>query len=429
MLGRLGSKRGWKSMNHHKITTGQERCLRGQIIDDRQPGPILRDFRVLLDFLGSEGITVGGKYNLIPMKFLGDLNERLSRPLHLDMKRPQIRSHPYLQGLNLLLRASGLSRIEGAGTKTRLVLVREMMAQWDRLNLTERYFQLLEAWLRVGRAEMVGERRQIWSSLLLSCLQTWESIPEKGLRFDLEKPRELYLPGLGRDFYQLALMDLFGLCEVEQPAGPVTTWSPAGVMAVPFGDAVFTLIASSHLAWDLREEPADEDEEEETPVLPRFGAWQAAFRPYFPEWLENLEFPEPEQREGEFVFRVSVGKVWRLIAIPADATLDDLVGWILQSVEFDDDHLYEFRYRNRLGAEATAGHPGTDEGPWVDEIRIGTLPLEPGQSMQLRYDFGDDWRFDVRLERIDPPGGKAEGARILGRHGESPEQYPNHWDE
>ena len=179
------------------------------------------------------------------MKFIGELDGRLSRPLHLELKRPQLRSHPYLQGLNLLLRASGLSRVEGAGAKARLVLDPAMLVQWDRLNPTEQYFNLLEAWLRFGRAEMVGERGSIWGDLLLPCLQAWKILPEKGRRFDLKKPQEVYLPGIGRDFYLLALMDLFGLVEVEQPPRPVTPWGPAGVKHVPFGDAVFTLIADS----------------------------------------------------------------------------------------------------------------------------------------------------------------------------------------
>ena len=158
--------------------------------------------------------------------------------------------------------------------------------------------------------------------------------------------------------------------------------------------------------------------------MPRFGAWQPLFQPYFPEWRENLEFPEPEPREGMFIFRVTLGKVWRLIAMPADATLDDLVDWILRSVKFDSDHLYEFTYRDRLGAEVSAIHPAMDEGPWADQVPIGTLPLEPGQTMELQYDFGDNWHFTVKLERIEPPGAKAKKPRILESHGKAPEQYP-----
>ncbi|HKI17274.1 MAG TPA: hypothetical protein VKA15_05320, partial [Isosphaeraceae bacterium] len=145
-------------MPGYKFTETHETCLREQVITADQPGPILRDFRVLLDFLGPKGVATAGKYNLLPLKFIKDLDSCLSQPLHLEMKRPQLRSHPYLQGLNLLLRATGLSRVEGVGSKARLVLDPTMMGQWDQLNPTEQYFNLMEAWLRFGRGEMVGER-------------------------------------------------------------------------------------------------------------------------------------------------------------------------------------------------------------------------------------------------------------------------------
>ena len=51
--------------------------------------------------------------------------------------------------------------------------------------------------------------------------------------------------------------------------------------------------------------------------------------------------------------------------------------------------------------------------------------MQPDQSMVFHYDFGDDWRFDVKLERIEPEGKKVKAARIIENHGKSPEQYPN----
>ena len=147
-------------MKEFKLTAAQKQSLRDQAIADDHPGTVLRDFRMILDSLGTKGVEAGGQYNLLPIKLIADLDSRLSRPLRLEsiMKRPQLRSHPYLQGLNLLLRASGLSRVEGTGSKGRLVLDPEMMVQWDKLNPTEQYFNLLEAWLRFGRPEMVGDR-------------------------------------------------------------------------------------------------------------------------------------------------------------------------------------------------------------------------------------------------------------------------------
>jgi hypothetical protein len=421
-----------------KVTDAHERCLRELVITADQPGPVLRDFGMLLEFVGTEGVEAAGKYNLFAIRHIPELDERLTRPLRLNMKRPQIRSHPYLQGLNLLLRASGLSRVKRTGAKARLLLDPEMMVEWDTLNPTERYFNLLEAWLRLGRGEMVGMWQSIWDSFLPSCIQTWQSIPAAGRKFDLRKPQEVHLLGIRRDFYLLALMDLFGLMAVELPARPVMPWAPAVVKHTPFGDAVFSLLTSRidvFLDRDryLKQDDGAEDEEagaEESagPDVPRIGAWQPLFQPYFPEWHDNLVFPTPEFRGGIHILRVSQHSMWRRIAMPADATLGDLVSLILKSVNFDFDHLYKFTYRDQLGREATAVHPYMDEGPWADDIPVGTLPLEPGQSMELVYDFGDNWEFDVELERIEPAGARIKAPSILERHGKAPRQYPR-WDE
>ena len=110
-----------------------------------------------------------------------------------------------------------------------------------------------------------------------------------------------------------------------------------------------------------------------------------------------------------------------------DDTLDDLATTILRSLKFDFDHLYEFIYRDRMGATVAINHPEMDEGPWATQVTIGELPTEPGQTMVFHYDFGDDWRFDVKLERIEPPDAKIKAPAILEKHGKSPKQYPD-WD-
>jgi hypothetical protein len=406
-------------MRPRKLTEVLENVLREQVITADQPGPVLHDFDVLLDALSSDGVEAGGKYHLIPIKLIGELDKRLSRPLNLELKRPQIRSHPYLQGLNLLLRASGLGRVEGTGAKARLSLDPAMKMQWDHLNLTERYFILLEAAFRFGRAEMVGERGSALGGLLWPCLVGWENTPKSGRTFDLHKPNDIYLMGVSRNWYLLALMDLFGLMAVAQPPAPVTRWHPAGLRHVPFGDAVMTLLAAKFL--DL----SDEDlENKEALREHRFGDWQPLFQTFFPEWRQNLVFPSVEPRKGMFIFRVSLGTVWRLIAMPSDATLEKLADWILDSVGFDRDHLYEFTYRDRLGVECSIHHPEMDEAPWAGEIKVGELPLEPGQTMSFLFDFGDNWKFTVKLERVEPLGSQKRPHILVERHGKAPTQYP-----
>jgi Plasmid pRiA4b ORF-3-like protein len=408
-------------MLERKLTKAQKQILHDQTIEADRPGTILRDFQSVLDFMGTGGIKAAGKYNLFPIDKLDELNQRLSRPLSLALKRPQLRSYPHLQGLYLLLRASGLSRVAGGGVKARLVLDPAALEQWNRLNPTEQYFTLLEAWLRVGQPEMTGEQQSSCEGLLMACLQAWQSIPAKGRIFPPDQLREDYLHGIWRDFYHVGLMDMFGLMEVVHPRKPIAPWRPAAMYHTPFGDAVFTLLNE----WDftsMRRRMVEEQSTEEV-VL---GRWQPLFQPYFPEWRNNLALPKPEAREGVFVFRVSLGKpIWRLIALPADCILDELVGCILRSFRFDSDHLYEFTYRDRFGAMVRVNDPRIPEGPWTDEVRIGDLPLGEGESISFLYDFGDSWKFDVRLERIDPPSAATKKPRILEKHGKSPEQYPD----
>jgi hypothetical protein len=397
-----------------KLTSEQEQILRDQVIDPTQPGPILRDFQTVLDFVGPQGVKAGGKYNLLPIEAIPQLDERLSRPLRLKLKRPQLRSHPYLQGLHLLLRATGLSRVEGSGDKARLVLDPVLLEQWQTLNPTERYFNLFEAWLRNGQSEMIGEwGRRYPGEYLSECRSAWYSA----------------LAGhpvwMGREICVLGLMDLFGLLRVERPHVTLQRETPIEVQRVPFGDAVLTLLCQDGPVSSLVRDLDDEDDEEVAPGSMRLGRWQPLFQPYFPEWQRNLAPPALEFREGVFVFKVSLGDVWRRIAISADDDLESLAQCILRSVRFDDDHLYEFVYRDRLGATTRVMRPYDDEGPFADEVRIGELPLSPGQSMVFHFDFGDDWRFDVRLERIEPPDPKLKGPKVLEKKGKAPQQYPD----
>jgi hypothetical protein len=413
------------------FTREHERSLREQVITLSRPGPVLRDFQMVLDFLTQHGgVEAAGKYNLLPIKYIEDLDRCLSRPLELRMQRPQLRSHPYLQGLHLLLRASGLVRVEGTGARSRLAVDPAMQGQWNQLNPTEQYFNLLEAWLRFGRAEMVGEDDRMGGLLLTPCMQTCQYLPEDGQRFDVTRPHEMYVLMLDRRFYLLALMDLFGLLLVDLAEESPKPWCPAAVHHVPFGDALFAQLNSTiECPWN--DEPVQSEgdgDENEAMQGPRFGAWQALFQPHFPEWRQNLELPVDEPRDGTFVFRVTLGDVWRLIAMPTDDTLDDMVNLILRSINFDDDHMYQITYRDRFGAQVVVSHPVIDVGPWTDEIPIGTLPLEPGQTMTLVYDFGDHREFDIKLERIEPRSAKSKARGILKRQGKAPKQYASGWD-
>jgi hypothetical protein len=233
----------------------------------------------------------------------------------------------------------------------------------------------------------------------------------------------LVVLAFNRQLFHLALMDLFGLVEVEHPQTPVVPWAPVGVAPTPFGEALFAGFGDPLEVLDLEEDLVQEGSPSSS-----FGRLQPLLGQWFPAWQNNLALPEPEAREGTFVFRVSLGKTWRLIAVPADFTLDDLVAAILDAVDFDFDHLYEFTFRDRFGGKVSATHPQCDDGELpADEVEIGELPLQPGETMKFVYDFGDNWQFTVKLERIDPPNKRMKRAKVLESHGKAPQQYPE-WE-
>ena len=233
-----------------------------------------------------------------------------------------------------------------------------------------------------------------------------------------EADRLRYTPGL----HNLALLELFGFVTLDHSSSkPGQLWPVERVQRTSLGEAMLAVCAKWFADFD---NVLNFDELESMEP----GQFQPFFRSYFPEWRNNLILPQQPFREGVFVFKVMLDKnCWRRIAIPADATLEDLSDAILVAYQFDYDHLYRFVYASRSGLQQEAFHPEMDDGPWASEVLIGDLPLRLGMSILYNYDFGDNWYFDVMLERIDPPNDTLEQATILEEAGEAPAQYG--WDE
>jgi hypothetical protein len=401
----------------------QEQFLRQQTIDETEPGTILRDFQTLLDFVGTDGIEVSSTNNFLPLKSLSEINARC-HPIQIGLKRPQQKSYPHINGLYLLLRASGLSCIERKGKKHILVLDPTALQSWNSLNPTERYFNLLEAWLLWGNEEILGDRATIGN--FSKCLMFWRRIPDKGLKLAkyADQQRFTYYPGL----HNLALLELFGLLSVQSGKPEARKgWRITHLERSPWGNALLLFLHSL-----VANESEQQNQGEFKGLL---GQWQLAFQPFFPEWQNNLRIPEPEFQDGLYIFKVSLSRglyateeMWRRIAIPAKLTFNSLSEAILRSVNFDSDHLYCFWYKNRFGWTVRINHPYLEEPPFTNEVCIGDLGLREGKTITYLFDFGDHWEFDVQLERIEPANPKIKKPDILETYGEAPEQYPA-WDE
>jgi hypothetical protein len=391
--------------------------LGSQVIDESGPGTVLRDFETLLEFVGLEGVRSTGKYHLLPLNRLFELDERLTHPLRPRLQRPKQQSFPHINGLYLMLRATQLGVAQGGGKKTgKLLLEPAVLKCWRSLNATERYFTLLEAWLRHASWEMVGGRDRGWMrGLSLQARELWQGVPAKGLWVKGDGPTS-YLLSSVESFCTLALLELFGLFAVqrEEPTSG-ESWRVTAIEHTAFGDELLTL-AFEEIQRELFGEAAD---------FPAFGAWQPRFQQYFPEWRSNLELPEPEFRDGDYFFKVSLGDVWRRIAISAKSDLEEFAQSIIRAFEFDGDHLYRFDLRHRDGSRLAVDHPHAEDAAeiYADEFSIGFLPLAEHETMEFLYDYGENWRFAVKLEKVDPPSDTINEPTIVESHGAPPPEY------
>lgn len=280
--------------------------LQQQNVTKTEPGTILQGFQTFLDFVGEKGIAVSSKQHCLPMKSLAKLNQRLSNPIKTALKRPQQKSYPPINGLYLLLRASGLGQIVLRGKKPFLMLDRQLLSSWESLNPTERYFTLLEAWMIRAHEEILGERRSPLNEGT-KCLQYWPQIPNQGQKIPnyAEQQSLSYWPEL----HNLALMQLFGLIQIESGKPEAGKgWRVKKIQKLPFGEALMQVMVRAFLERGMMW--ASEDN-----LSLSFGELQPALQPYFPQWQNTLTIPEFESRSGLYTFKVSLGKIWRRIAI------------------------------------------------------------------------------------------------------------------
>ena len=385
--------------------------LQNQKIDATQPGTILRDFPTPLAIIGADGLKTTAKYFKLPQGKLSELNERMSRPVKHQLKRPQQRSFPHLHGLFMILRASGIGIAKGSPPNGRLMIDEALVAQWLDMNPTERYFTLLETWLVQTSDEIVGERNT-WSGTsarrvvdISRTLKYFQTSNERhnGLLIETMNP------------VTLALMGLFGWVHLtyrDPKAGEVA--KPSAVERVPLGDAIVEIITR----WTLSQNFLRELDEAE------IGTLQRLFQPCFPEWQRNLVPPEEPFREGVHTWRVSLGKAWRRIETPADLDLDMLAMGILDAFDFDDDHLYCFELPDGRGrTQRIACGYESDAKACTEDVCVGEVPLAVGGRMTFVFDYGDNWQFDVELESVDARKSRLKHPKVIAEGGKAPKQY------
>ncbi|MDR0913385.1 MAG: plasmid pRiA4b ORF-3 family protein [Methanobrevibacter sp.] len=96
--------------------------------------------------------------------------------------------------------------------------------------------------------------------------------------------------------------------------------------------------------------------------------------------------------------------VFRVIRINGKSTLKKLAEFILESIDFDNDHMYLFNMDNNYyGGVNTYSLIPREENPKDESVKttLDKLNLKKGQLFQFWFDFGDDWFFTISVEKIE----------------------------
>ena len=117
--------------------------------------------------------------------------------------------------------------------------------------------------------------------------------------------------------------------------------------------------------------------------------------------------------------------VTREVAVRSDQTLEDLHLVLQTAFEWADDHLYSFWLTGTFWdseAEYTSPIEPDAGADTADTAIVGELGLETGQKLAYLFDFGDEWRVQLTVSRIEPADG-GDYPRIVASKGQAPPQY------
>lgn len=97
-------------------------------------------------------------------------------------------------------------------------------------------------------------------------------------------------------------------------------------------------------------------------------------------------------------------KIWRRLVVPLDTTLADMHPILQAAMGWGDTHLHEFDVGGlTYGDTWSLSAERTDDDARVydaQEVRMRDFSRQPGITFTYVYDFGDNWRHTVALEKF-----------------------------
>lgn len=139
----------------------------------------------------------------------------------------------------------------------------------------------------------------------------------------------------------------------------------------------------------------------------------------------------PRREPETLVLRIDLAgakpPIWRRVEVPSTLMLDQVHELLQLLFGWYDDHLHRFALGasvwDRDAESFLSGYDqeeGEKDGVPEAEVRLDEVLAEPGDVLRYVYDFGDEWRHALELEKM-LPGTCARPRVLAGRH-EAPEE-------
>jgi hypothetical protein len=104
--------------------------------------------------------------------------------------------------------------------------------------------------------------------------------------------------------------------------------------------------------------------------------------------------------------------IWRRLRVPAATPLDRF-HWVIQGAfGWEDSHLHVFEAGGKRYAPRDFDLP---EAAPSDGVPLAAVFPDVGSTICYKYDFGDSWRHDIKLEQVRTPDGVGHAVCTAGR--------------
>lgn len=110
--------------------------------------------------------------------------------------------------------------------------------------------------------------------------------------------------------------------------------------------------------------------------------------------------------------------IWRRLELPGDTHLELLHLYVQAVFGWENKHLFQFEHANKIYG------PRGEDAP-ADEIDARTVTLASiasrGAKLTYVYDFGDEWRHTIEIEKVTPQAIEPEAHCLDGERAAPPE--------